>query len=204
MTHCDRWPGCGCGTQSGPHTCEGLGVEILALDVATTTGWARGRPGDDAPRCGSIRFASKGASQNAILAACYDWFVGVSKYAPPDVLVLEDLLPFQAGLGKTNKHTGELLTGLQAVIRTVAFKRRIFKIEPVSVIDVRMHFIGGNFRREQAKGYTIQKCKSLGWLESTDENAADACALWHFFCCRFKPELAIQVSPLFNRRIAHG
>jgi hypothetical protein len=20
---CDRWPGCGCGTQSGPHTCEG-------------------------------------------------------------------------------------------------------------------------------------------------------------------------------------
>lgn len=23
MTACDRWPGCGCGTQSGPHTCEG-------------------------------------------------------------------------------------------------------------------------------------------------------------------------------------
>src|SRR6266699_7272831 len=20
---CDRWPACGCGTQSGPHTCEG-------------------------------------------------------------------------------------------------------------------------------------------------------------------------------------
>ncbi|SRR5258705_11079638 len=23
MTACSRWPECGCGTQSGPHTCEG-------------------------------------------------------------------------------------------------------------------------------------------------------------------------------------
>jgi hypothetical protein len=23
---CSRWPGCGCGTQSGPHSCEGLSL----------------------------------------------------------------------------------------------------------------------------------------------------------------------------------
>lgn len=26
---CSRWPGCGCGTQSGPHTCEGTEEERL-------------------------------------------------------------------------------------------------------------------------------------------------------------------------------
>jgi hypothetical protein len=33
---CDRWPACGCGTQSGPHTCEGVDQSTDAQAKSTT------------------------------------------------------------------------------------------------------------------------------------------------------------------------
>jgi hypothetical protein len=174
-------------------------TDILALDIATSTGWARGRP-EDAPTCGSVRFASKGASHGAIFSGAFDWFREFTEKDRPDVLVIEDLLPFRAKMGETTKDTARLLAGLHGVIRLVAFKREIFKVQAVPVSDVRHHFIGGNFKREQAKGYVEQKCKSLGWLERADTDAADACALWSYWAARVVPETALRVSPLFQAR----
>lgn len=153
-----------------------------------------------------MRFASPGASHGAIFASCFDWLVDLTKEYRPDVLVLEDLLPFGAARGRTNKKTGDLLGGLHGVIRAVAFKRRIFKVHAVAANDVRGHFIDGRkYKREQAKGYVVRKCKALGWLppgQATDEDAADACALWSYWCARIDPNEALRVSPLFNKAVA--
>jgi hypothetical protein len=45
---------------------------IMALDLASTSGWAVGEPGG-IPAHGSHRFASAGASHEAIFAAALKW-----------------------------------------------------------------------------------------------------------------------------------
>lgn len=175
--------------------------EIFALDLATVTGYARGIPGE-VPACGSIRFGARGASHNAILAECFDWLVDQTRERRPDILVVEDLLPFGAARGRTNKKTGDLLGGLHGVVRLVAFKRSIFNFHAVSASDVRGHFINGRtYKRADAKRYVLAQCRKLGW-PAQDDNAADACALWSYECACIDPTTALQVSPLFNKAIA--
>jgi Holliday junction resolvasome RuvABC endonuclease subunit len=178
-------------------------TDILALDIATTCGHARGRVGST-PIAGSVRFASVGASQNAILASAFDWFVELTKQEPrPDIVAIEALLPFAAMKGKrTQNH--DLLAYLHGVARVVFFKRGIFRIETHRAVDVRGHFIGDrSARREHAKRQTLRRCHALGWLEadSHDEDAADALALWSCACAHIDPVTALQVSPLFNRKL---
>jgi hypothetical protein len=67
---------------------------------------------------------------------------------------------------------------------------------------VRQHFIGArNLKSAIAKREVFERCRRLGW-QVPDHNAADAVATWHFACSLIDPELAMQTSPLFNRRIA--
>jgi hypothetical protein len=67
---------------------------------------------------------------------------------------------------------------------------------------VRVHFIGSTrHKRAEAKALTINACHRLGWTP-TDDNAADALALWHYQASILDPQLAVQTSPLFRRRIA--
>lgn len=140
------------------------GLDILALDIASNTGFARGRFGEP-PRCGSIRFASEGASANAIFAGAFDWMVDYTKENDvPDILILEALLPFSAAAfkkRKTNKSTNDILAGLHGVIRAVAYKRRIFDIRTVAASDVRRHFLDMNaVKREDAKRLVVRKCRA--------------------------------------------
>src|SRR5262249_27159381 len=163
----------------------------------------------------------------------------------PDVVVIEDLLPVFAKQGSTNRATGHLLGGLHGVVKLAVHQRRL-PIEVVSGVDVRRHFLAGNFTRRNAKRYTIDKrralgwpgarngrrwrievvsvgdarrrfrggnsprrnakrytidkCRALGWaVAKRDEDAADACALWSYWCAQVAPETAIRVSPLFRR-----
>ena len=50
-------------------------TDVLALDIATITGWARGHVGDEQPRCGSIRFGNRDASQQMICTHAGEWFI---------------------------------------------------------------------------------------------------------------------------------
>jgi crossover junction endodeoxyribonuclease RuvC len=174
-------------------------TKILALDIASVTGYAFGSP-HDKPGCGSVRFAARDASHNAILANAYDWFHEFTRWRVPDVLVLEALLPPEFARGRTQKVTNELLGGLHGVIRAAAYKKGIYNIEAVSVLLVRHHFLLGHFKRDRAKRYTVEKCRLLGWISNTDNNAADAAALWSYWCGKVDPKTAIRVSPLFQQR----
>ena len=177
-------------------------TDIIAFDIATVTGWARGRVGG-VPTSGTVAFArSTGASHNAIFGNALRTFAQMLEPEPrPEALVMEALLPAEV---LSNAETRNLLAGLQGICRGVAHMRGIYNIGTVNVGDVRKHFINERAcPRDRAKRETIARCKALGWAV-IDDNAADALACWHFACSLIKPELALETSPLFNRRLAYG
>lgn len=176
-------------------------TDILALDIATTLGWARGHVGQ-APSCGSICFG-RDCSENAVFAKAIGWFSNLLAPMPrPDVLILEAMLPGGAMKGETTIDVRDRLAGLHAIIRGVAHIRGIYQISTADVGAVRQHFIGArNLKSAIAKREVFERCRRLGW-QVPDHNAADAVATWHFACSLINPELAMQTSPLFNCRIA--
>jgi crossover junction endodeoxyribonuclease RuvC len=185
---------------------EGSGgmIDILALDVATVCGFARGKVGE-IPTSGSIRFdgGATRPTDNQVFGAALNWIVALFEQGPlPDVLIMEALLPPTAMKGETTTAVRDRLGGLHGIARGVAHRYGVGEISTVSVGAVRSHFIGDrSLRREAAKREVLYKCQALGW-PAANFDAADACAVWHYACCLIDPKLALQVSPLFRRKVA--
>jgi crossover junction endodeoxyribonuclease RuvC len=175
-------------------------TDILALDIATRSGWARGIVGAT-PIAGSVCFAKHDdSSDNAIFANALAWISELLKPEPrPQRLVIEAMLSPLAMKGETSRAVRDRLAGLHGIVRAVAYLRGIYDIRTVAVADVRWHFIGANPRRARAKHDTLEVCRRLGWL-AEDDNAADALALWSHACACLAPVTALKVSPLFHRR----
>src|SRR5262245_35466327 len=175
---------------------------ILALDVATTTGWARGHVGGS-PEFGSVRLGRPDGNDYQIFGAAIDWLVLQLESNPtPDCLVLEAMLAPDAMKNATSRPVRDRLGGLHGIFKGVAHRYGIGEIGCVNVGDVRQHFIGDrSARRIVAKHNTILRCHQLGW-NARDDNAADALALWDFACCLIDPKLGIRRSPLFARAMA--
>jgi hypothetical protein len=172
---------------------------ILALDLATVTGWAKGAPNDARPTSGFIRFGDAESSPNAIFGAALTWLSNFLKEEPrPTSLILEAMLPPQAKLGATSAAVRDRLAGLHGVARSVAHLRGIYDIATASALDVRQHFC---LDRHAGKQGVFQKCHALGWRVS-DLNESDACALWHYACALVEPRRGLEVTPMFGRRKA--
>jgi hypothetical protein len=168
------------------------------LDIASTTGFARGLVGPDGPRCGSVRFGKAGASQNAICGHALEWAIDTIVAPLPDIVAIEDLLPPHVTRGKSNVDH-DLLAHLHGVIMGVCFMRGVYKVHKHSVNSIRAHFIDmRSCRKGQAKLMVQDKCRQLGWLADGDD-AADAAALWSFQAALIDPNQVIRISPLFNR-----
>jgi hypothetical protein len=174
-------------------------TDLLALDIATVTGFARGHVGPDAPTCGSVRFAKPGASQLAICGRALEWAIDTIKPPLPDVVAIEDLLPPHVTRGKSNQDH-DLLAHLHGVILGVCFARGVYKVHKHSVQAIRAHFIDlKSCRRGEAKSEVQRKCKELKWLAGDDDDAADACAVWSYQCGLLDRDHAVRISPLFQR-----
>lgn len=169
---------------------------ILALDLASVSGWAFGDPGG-VPVHGSIRFASSGASHEAIFAAAFKWMDQMIVLNGPATVVWEAPMPTSFNRGKTTSNTTTLLYGLPAVIGAAAYLRRVFDIRKAETKDVRHHFIGCNPKRALAKPMVMRQCRAMGW-EIEDDNEADALATWHYMCSLISPKLAMRPTPLFG------
>jgi hypothetical protein len=154
---------------------------ILALDIATTMGFAIGELGAE-PVSGSIRFGSKDASLWAKYNHVLRW--AIDRFKQPDGprvtrLVIEDQLNPQAF---SSKEGADLLYGFPAIIAAVAYECGIYQIHRRKVADVRGLFIGRRgLKTNDAKFAVMRRCKQLGW-EAVDDNAADALALWAYEC----------------------
>lgn len=113
---------------------------VLALDLASVSGWAVGEPGSK-PLHGSIRFASPGASHEAIFANAFEWTSSMMlEHAPKLVIWEAPLAGFKTG--KTTNDVSTVLFGLPAVVGAAAYISGVFDIRKAETKDVRHHFIG--------------------------------------------------------------
>jgi len=169
---------------------------VLALDLANTTGFAFGKPGD-VPKFGHHRFVAKGSSR----AWCYrqfrGWLERVIDTRKPKLVVYESTAVPSIMAGKTNIDTIKVLIGLAEHLEEVCYDR--VELREASVSQVRSHFIGQNLKSKIAKPKVLENCHARGWMcETTDES--DACALWDYQCCWLAPELAHKGMPLFRQK----
>lgn len=171
---------------------------MLALDLASVSGWCCGEPGGE-PAHGSHRFASAGASHEAIFAGAIRWINEKLNTFEPTTVVWEAPMPTSFNRGRTTSDVTTILYGLPAVIGAVAFLRGIYDIRKAETRDVRNHFIGCNPKRAKAKPMVMRQCRAMGW-DVADDNEADAIATWHFMCSLIEPKLALRPTPLFGQR----
>lgn len=175
--------------------------KVLALDLARKTGWAIGAPGGR-PRSGVVRFASDGASHEAVFAAAYDWVRAMIEDEHPRTVVWEAPLPSSFMRGKTNAATTALLFGLPAVVGLACWSRDVLDLRQATPAEVRAHFIGRNMKSKDAEIATKAQCRRLGWSYQ-DDNECDALALWDYVAALVAPELAI-IAPTMPGLVRHG
>jgi hypothetical protein len=172
-------------------------MNILALDLATNTGWAMGRLGDRIPAFGSIRFGrARDCSHEARFAHAIEWTSDFLKRNKIDVLTFEEPLHFGLRRGASRAGNDEVAFGLAAIVQGVAHLRAVYDIRAEPTIDVRRFFLGDNPKRAQAKRETVGRCRAFG-IAVENDNEADAVALWHFQCAQIRPQLGLRTSPLF-------
>jgi hypothetical protein len=177
-------------------------TDVLALDVATTLGWCRGIVGAQ-PTAGSVCFGRREMREREVYGNALIWFSDFLRPEPrPDLVILESMLAIGAMDGQSQRATWLRLAGLRTLAIGVAHARNIPEIAEASVQDIRGHFIGErNMRRREAKSTVMERCKRLGW-EVRNDNEGDAAALWSYACSLIDPRLAMNVVPLFNRRLS--
>lgn len=162
-------------------------TKVLALDLATCTGWAidgpgRNARGDVVPLHGSRR-AGPAIIGETEYGATYvdfrDWLVDLVSVHKPKYFVYEAPLRFAGGgntkRGQASPATVRKLLGLCAIAEETAERLSLIHLES-DVQTVRKHFCGHGFAKKAA---VIATCRMLGW-HPEDDNAADALALWDF------------------------
>ncbi|MBC6714742.1 hypothetical protein H9Q09_00900 [Aurantimonas sp. DM33-3] len=173
---------------------------ILFIDAASAAGWAFG-PAGQAPRSGSFRWASVGASHGAISWGVIRWMQKFLAENKPDEVVYEKpMTPTQMG-GKTNVATTRMLMGIPFAIEGICYGLGHRKLSELSVDSIRKHFIGRNVRGEEGKEKVWRKCVGLGWIdpESDDDlslDRTDALAGWSYAETILAPRLATPVDDL--------
>lgn len=151
---------------------------ILALDIATTTGWAEGLTGER-PVSGSIRLAPPGSSHAAVYGAMLA-FLGarLSTFRYRLVVFEAPLDPRWKG-AMTNTNTARLLLGLPAVVEAVAYQTGHHHPKEVTSREVRKHMLGFCPKSAEAKPLVIAKARQMGF-NPKDDNEADALMVWHY------------------------
>lgn len=156
---------------------------ILALDTATTTGWAYGRPGDE-PQFGSRSFAGPGGN-GEILCKFRIWLAEMCRLNRVGMICYEQAyipMPKRKDDKKQtfvmNPKTVELLYSLTGEVQSVAWQLRI-KCFQATTLEICKFFTGRGSHggRDQKKAAIIARANQYGWA-CTDSDAADALALW--------------------------
>lgn len=149
-------------------------MKILALDLASQTGIAFGRPGERPV----LRTEKLGITHPQRFAQAMITTRKLCREFKPDLIVIE--APLAAGGGGT-KANPELAMGIRGCVIGMAFIEGVSTAQyPVQTI--RKHFLGhGGLKRAEAKRKTVARCRALGWNPQT-EDEADAAALWDLTC----------------------
>jgi hypothetical protein len=169
---------------------------ILALDLATVSGFAWGKP-DTVPTFGQQRFAKQGEPRPVTYRKMRLWLQLFCSAHDIKLIIYESPALPMTMQGRTNANTIKLLMGMAEHLEEWCYDQ--IELREASVAQVRTHFLGQNFKRDIARPMTIERCRQRGWLVETSD-AADACALWDYMVCCKRPDLAVAGTPLFQTR----
>lgn len=152
---------------------------ILALDIATVSGWAAGSPGDK-PQMGSVRLLGRGADDGAIGAAMCDWLADMITVHQPKLVAFE--APLQRGQ-HSGQAAGLITIGLVMMVKVVCWRREV-KCQPFHVSTVRANTVGhGHAKKPEVAAWCIAQDWKVPLISGEpDLDATDAAALWAYAC----------------------
>ena len=169
---------------------------LLALDIATVSGFAIDGPEDWKPLTGTVRCTADGDDYGRAYVAFERWLTDFIAVHRPDVMAFEAplIVGGRSGTSRpTNHGTARLLFGLSAVAELVG-NRAGLRVFECHIQTVRRHFTG-NGRCQKAE--VRARCRTLGWdVQSND--AADAAAIWDFARSVLRPGTAVRSTPMFG------
>lgn len=169
---------------------------LMALDIATTAGWAFGIPGTTRPLFGEHRMAPVGADESIVFDNFDRWLNTKIDVLHPQRVFAED----QFMAPTASRIVMQRLLGMRAIC-TMVCRRRGVRLRWVPVTTVQRFFTGqGRWPRGEKKGATMRVCRLYGWSPQTD-NQADALAVWLFGEHDITPLAAARrsVGPIFAR-----
>jgi len=168
---------------------------IAALDLATKTGVAVG-PLGGRPELWTLDLKSKGEAKFHATRLMQIQGLAHRLIAEHGVRFIAIEKPFVAV--HNNWETTLLTIGLTANVLSWAARKGI-PVEIIPAQTVAKHFTGsGKMKRDEKKAAILAECRARGW-EPTDDNQADAAALWDLACFRLCPKHAASTGPLFNQ-----
>jgi hypothetical protein len=186
---------------------------ILALDVATTTGWAYGMPGDR-PAFGHFRSGKPRDATGEVLAQFRVWLDRCCAKSQPRMVVFEAPYVPRFAPKKVRTKTGQVISttpssstpidiyvvrrlfAMCGLVEMIAHERGLPCREEQSNVICR-HFTGNGSwgGRENKKAATQKMCAVYGWPD-VSEDEADALALWVYAEAVLFPK-ARSAGPLF-------
>lgn len=167
---------------------------VLFLDLATTTGWCEGVPGEK-PTSGTMRLAPEGSSTAAVFGGMLD-FLATRLTAFRYRLIAYEA-PMDPRHMKTNVKTARILLGLPAVVEAVAYQTGHHRLREASVHDVRKFLLGGRPAKGDAKRAVCDRLRVLGYAPK-DDNEGDAIAGWLYACAQIDQRIAALSTPLLG------
>lgn len=166
---------------------------ILALDVATTVGWAEGPLSGKQLFFGSERLSPEGAGSDAV---CY----GMSEFMrrrlalwKPHIIVYEAAIDPRF-MKFTTVETVRLLNELPGVLKAEAYRAGVYNTRYIEAGDLKQYWHGKrNLPRSVVKRLTIRKMQALGY-DVKDEDAADAIAVHRYMAAFLDPAYRAEAS----------
>lgn len=173
-------------------------VKVLAFDIATSTGVAWGVAGETPRAC--THDLGKGLSEAQRFAKLIKIaHMHIQARAP-------DLIAYEAPIG--GKDASAYLIGLAACVQGAAAACG-YEPEQIWISQYRKHFLGKHViardfpgvtkaqAKRQIKTLVVNRCRALGWRPTNDDEA-DAMAIWDFACAKHRAHQSVPVGGLFR------
>ena len=163
-------------------------MTVLALDVATSTGWAFGSAGE-VPQHGTFRIDPTGDDLGRYGVEFIKWLSAKIRELRPREIVFEaPILP-----AKTNITTTRKLHGLALLVECVANLEAV-PCSEISSGEWRRQFLGPYYpakpTRDDLKRAVIAACRGMGWNPRGDDDADALGLLYVANCLRNRDQAA--------------
>lgn len=174
---------------------------ILALDLATVTGFALGDL-SGIKISGSRQFPKTGTDIGWFADAFRSWLAtGLKRHRPTKVVYEQPIIHGPETTLATCRKLYGLAWQTELTCRDLKMEGvlgQTFVVEEVNISDWRTHFLGRGYprSREACKAAVKQMCRVRGFLFD-DDNEAEAIAILDYALACAAPASAIRATPLF-------